>query len=473
MSRGVSGNGRLRVLSGLIRIETRRGVALLLSPLILAAAWWMAWYGTYGAMYEVAFSGTYIWEEMSRSAKDSILTTGPLAAGIAAWAAGRNRRRGMGELLSTTALPAACRELLTWAGVALPFAAVYLGLLILLGVPTALNATWGMPLFGYVLVGLVSLLWDSALGFAAGHWLPSRFTAPLVAVALYVAHLLPMGASDYESGVGLLSPAAYSNMAGADVFQEAPPIAVQQTLLFGGLAVAALASVALRSGARRAGGVSLAASLIVATVGLVAALMSGNPYGFDALEAETVPFEYACEEGGIAVCVHPAYSKLLPKTASSINEVGKPLVGIPGAPRRAVQIGHSTTPEDYEKGTATFAYAGKMARDEVAYSLVADEAVMERLAATEDDRKFTEEDLRRCGGSPDERYFEPEYEAQVVVGDWLLTRAGGRVFPMGSCPNAKALKERFAALSPNAREKWLTENLTDLRAGRVSLDDLP
>lgn len=464
------------VFPGLLRIETRRGVALLLSPFILAAAWWMAWYGMYGSMIEPAFSGTYIWEETSRVVKDSILTTGPLAAGIAAWTAGRNRRRGMGDLLSTTALPGARRELLAWAGVALPFVGIYLGLVVLLGVPTAINATWGTPIFGYILVGLVALLWDSALGFAAGCWLPGRFTAPLVAVALYVAHLLPMGASDYDSGVGLLSPAAYSNMTGVDVFHEVPPIAAQQIMLFGGLAAAALASVAVRAGARRAGRISLTVALPVAAIGLVAALMSGNPYGFNAVEAEPVPFEYVCEGGGITVCVHPAYSKVLPETARSVNEVAQPLIGAPGAPTQAVQLDYYTTPKDFEKGTATFGYVGELAREEVAHSLVADEATLEEVAATGKDEGFTREDVRVCGGSPPERFFSPSYEAQSVVGEWLLTRSGGRVPPygsMGSCPNAGELRERFAALDPGERHDWLEKNLAGLRAGRVSLDDLP
>lgn len=460
---------------GLLLTETRRGVALLLSPFILAGVWWMAWYGTYGSMIEPGFSGAYIWEETSRVVKDSILTTGPLAAGIAAWTAGRNRRRGVGDLLSTTALPGARRELFTWAGVALPFVGIYLGLVVLLGVPTAINATWGTPIFGYILVGLVALLWDSALGFAAGYWLPSRFTAPLVAVALYVAHLLPMGASDYDSGVGLLSPAAYSNMSGADVFHEVPPIAVQQTLLFGGLAAAALASVAVRAGARRAGRISLTVALPVAAIGLVAALMSGNPYGFNAAEAEPVPFEYVCEGGGITVCVHPAYSKLLPETTTAVNQIAEPLVGVPGAPTRAVQIDHYTTPKDFEKGTANFGYVGDEAKFDVAYSLVADEATMEGLASASDRNEYTEEDLRRCGGSPHTRYFEPTYDAQTIVGEWLLKRAGNRLFggSMSDCPNAGDLREEFAALEPIERRAWLDENLADLRAGRVSLDDLP
>lgn len=459
----------------LLRIEIRHGLALLAAPFVLLAAWWLAWYGIYGTMTEAAFTNVYIWEETSRAVKDSILTFGPLVAGISAWTAGRNHWRGMGDLLSTTARPSTRRDFTIWVGATLPFAVAYALLAVLLGVPTALNATWGAPIPGYVLVGLVAILMDSALGFAAGYLVPSRFTAPLVAIALYVGHLLPMGASDYGSGVGLLSPAAYSNMMGADVFHEAPHIAVQQTLLFGGLTAVALSSVAFKAGARRASRIALAVSISVTVAGLAAALMSGNPYGYNTTELETVSFEYACEEGEITVCVHPAYAKLLPETAREINLVAEPLAGIPGTPTRAVQTDNYTTPEDFEEGAATFGDAGDRSRYDIASSLVADEAVMDKLWSTAGKKGFTEEDLRRCGGSPDKRYFEPAYEAQSVIGDWLLKRSGDQSYwrPTGECPNAENLVDRFANLPAAEREAWLEKNLTNLRAGKVTLKDLP
>lgn len=302
----------------LVGIESRRGVALLLSPLILGAAWWLAWYGTYGTMSSAFNEGVYIWQETSRVVKDSVLNVGPLAAGLSAWGAGRDRRRGMGALLSTTACPSFARELAPWTSVALPFAVVYLLLTFLLGVPTVLNASWGSPLLGYMLVGLVALLTDSSLGFAAGRYLPSRFAPPLVAVALYVAHLLPMGAGSpgYVLNLTLLSPAAYSNYGGADVFHEPQRLAIQQILLFGGLGATALALVALKGrGAGSTARLMLAASVIVSVVGLVAALTTQDTLNHGPDKAKVVPFEPVCDQGSLTVCVHPAYGKLLPETS--------------------------------------------------------------------------------------------------------------------------------------------------------------
>ena len=91
----------------MLRIETRRSVALLLSPLILLAAWWMAYNGMYGTMYEASWTGVYIWEETSSTLKDSVLQIGPLVAGLSAWAAGRNRRRGRARCASRYGVPSA------------------------------------------------------------------------------------------------------------------------------------------------------------------------------------------------------------------------------------------------------------------------------------------------------------------------------------------------------------------------------
>jgi len=460
----------------MLRIETRRSVALLLSPLILLAAWWMAYNGMYGTMYEASWTGVYIWEETSSTLKDSVLQIGPLVAGLSAWAAGRNRRRGMDDLLSTTARPSASRDLATWAGAALPAVAVYLLLAVLLGVPTALEATWGAPLPGYFLVGLVALLMDSALGLAAGYYLPGRFTAPLAAVALYIAHLLPMGMVDLGINYTFLSPAAYSNLTGADVFSEPARLAIQQLLLFGGLCGVALCAVALKGGgARKTARIALAASGAVSAAGFATALSTEDLYVFPGSGdyPKAVAYEPVCREGGITVCVHPAYEKLLPETARAVNEVAEPLVGIPAVPKYAVQSspapGAATGGFDPDEAVF-FGYAGKLAMDEVADGIV-DSNLYDHPG--HEDLQPTQEDLRRCGKFP-RKYLHPDVEAQTVVGGWLRMRAGGsRSVYTGECPNADKLVDRFAALGPTERRAWLEKNFAGLRAGKVTLKDLP
>lgn len=73
-----------------------------------------------------------------------------------------------------------------------------------------------------------------------------------------------------------------------------------------------------------------------------------------------------------------------------------------------------------------------------------------------------------------ESHFDPALEARSIVGIWLVRQAGGTVMEMsGGCPNSGELAERFKNLSPSARRAWLENNLAGLRAGEVTLEDLP
>ena len=462
----------------LLRIESRRSVALLCFPFLLGVAFWIAW-----QEMEARFPGAevYIWQDTSRSVQLTVIFVGPLVAGLSAWVADRNRRRGMGDLLSTTARPSALRDLTTWAGTALWGIAVYALLAVVVGIATLLHATWGAPLVGYLLVGLLAMVADSALGFAAGHWLPGRFTAPFVAVSLYVAHLMPLGATNFGLTYELLSPATFGYLPGTDVFYQVPQVAIRQSLWFAGLCGIALAAVALKGGgARKIARIALAASVAVTVVGLVTTLTveeTWEEYGYG--EAGDVPFKPVCQEGEITVCVHPAYEKLLTEAARTVNEVAEPLVGIPGVPTRALQVGGPKTIPDEAKTKnvalfSTFDPWGNLVKEEVAYGFVQNETAMYGPPNIAGEGEFTEEDLRRCGKVRHRKDFDLAYEAQAVVGRWLTERAGGRVYEnLGGCPNANELVDRFAALDPAEREAWLRQNFADLRAGEVTLKDLP
>ncbi len=66
-------------------------------------------------------------------------------------------------------------------------------------------------------------------------------------------------------------------------------------------------------------------------------------------------------------------------------------------------------------------------------------------------------------------------EAQGIVADWLSMRAGGdwKPFSSAQCASSREIIDRFAALDPAVREAWLRENLAELRAGRLTPEDLP
>jgi hypothetical protein len=88
--------------SALLRIEARRSVALLLLPVLLGLAWFSFSAGS------GAFCRRFLWIEVSVAVRNTAFFAAPCLAGAAAWLAGRERRRGMGELLGTVPQNSLC-----------------------------------------------------------------------------------------------------------------------------------------------------------------------------------------------------------------------------------------------------------------------------------------------------------------------------------------------------------------------------
>jgi hypothetical protein len=176
-----------------------------------------------------------------------------------------------------------------------------------------------------------------------------------------------------------------------------------------------------------------------------------------------IPYTPRCVERAIEVCVHPAYESLLDDTADAIAKITAPLLGVPGAPVRAAQLpsgAQSIQPD----GTLGIMVGER--RDIVlataASGLVIDPASM-----------------------PTERASA----AQVAIGRWLMLRAGvseqwRHLWLMPASARDLMLTDplfaeidaavlRFAALDAAAQRAWLERHFADLRAGRVTLDDLP
>lgn len=106
---------------------------------------------------------------------------GPLAAALGAWVAGRERRRGMGDLLAATSRPAWQRVHLTWIAVAVGVVAGMLAQAVVSiapGLPG--TAYWGGRWVATLAVLVLGVVLYAAVGFAVGRALPGRLIAPLV-----------------------------------------------------------------------------------------------------------------------------------------------------------------------------------------------------------------------------------------------------------------------------------------------------
>src|ERR1051326_5841834 len=166
----------------------------------------------------------------------------------------RDVRRNTTDLVAITARPRWARQLTTWAATTCWALLAYLACVAVLYGVTARQATGGGPLWWPAAVGAASLPALSALGFAAGTLLPSRFTAPLAAITAFFAFALSTGPSRGSQSYWQISPLVSSPWnigpaAGVATFYHyLPDLPIAQIMFLAGLTVAALAAMALPTG---------------------------------------------------------------------------------------------------------------------------------------------------------------------------------------------------------------------------------
>lgn len=224
----------------------------------------------------------------------------PLAAALAAWVAGRERRRGIGELLAVTPRPAWRRVHLTWVAVLAGVLAGVLGqiaLVVAAGLPS--TSYWGGRWWPTVVVVVLGVAVYAAVGFAAGRALPGRLVAPAVGLAGFVAVVV----TNSDPVLRRVWPVGglYFN----DGDQLRAPVIGLLVLWLGGLTAAA---VVLAVAPRRA----LAVLPLAAAAAAVVPLVSGTGTGSDPW---TVPDPAAramvcTTDGGPQVCVQRVHAGL-------------------------------------------------------------------------------------------------------------------------------------------------------------------
>lgn len=446
----------------LLLVELRRTPALWLLPPLLFLC-----FRTYGDRFT---SPVPLWILSSVAIGQAATIVGPPLGGIAAWMAGRERRRGAGELLATTARPTLARLVPTWAATTgwglLSYALFALGG----GVETARRATWGTPDLWIILAGAAAIIASIAIGFAIGAIVPGRFVAPLVALGLLIGEYAlvivswnrPAVASwRYLSPVAALDPTVW--------FGGRPAIAPILVMVYLGIIVCTWALCALwlaRFQAMRAW-MALALALIILAGGTAQILTrvptEGPTPGGWYSGATLLPYTPVCLGAPVEVCVHPAYRPWLDKLSVDLNTLLAPLVGVPGMPLRAEQV----PPDGRAIGVAPivpFPLDYRNLYDAEQYAI---ECAVFDCAAN---FQFVPPVPRVSGG-----------DARAAIARWLRLRIGRA--PEGpysrNClarsgqDTPCAAADRFAALDSAAQHAWLIAHFADLRAGRLTLEDLP
>ena len=503
----------------LLWLELRHNAMLWLLPVVFALFWL-----TY---YRKITAQPPLWDPRAASLQTGAVAvfTAPVA-GAAAWMGTRDARRRVSDLVAVTARPRWARQLTTWAATAAWAVVGYLACLAVVYGVTARQANWGGPLWWPAAVPAATVAAVAALGFAAGTLLPSRFTAPLTAIAAFfvvaLSTQLIVGSQSYWVVSPIVaSPWDLGGDAGAATFYPyVPDLAMAQLMFLAGVTVAVLGALALAAG--RGGRRLLRPAAAVTAAGLLAAVtatglagtgtidrngMIAIPALHDAASDRPLHFTPVCRPTAIPVCLNPAYASYLPATAAALQPVLRQLAGLPGAPVRISQVAavyHQEAGNDVAIGLAgpaltgpppvyrlllpdqlngpTFTaqeWAGQLrmsagpgivasvigdgpgaspAQNAVAAAILRAVVPLAALAPAHPPGRGNASGRR---GSPP--------PADVLAGNgrpepWPVLAPGSPGY---------AAAQRFAALPAATRHAWLARHLTALRAGQITLAQLP
>ena len=453
------------------------------------------------------------------------------AAGFSAWAGSREGRRNLGDLLATTARPAWARQLCSLAGTAFWVLAAFLAGVIALYVQTARQATWGGPPIAPVVVGVVGLVMVCAVAFTLGALFPGRFTAPIVAVGLMIITLWAFRQAVGDNGgstgaIGVLSPDG--GVPGNDwglFFPVSIGVPIVQTAFSAGVALAAVgllglsprtggvgwrgALSAVAGGGARLRAIAVSAVAVGAALAVTAIAAAGTANVSDptstlqipALDntlagSNPIPYTPVCSPAGsFPVCLHPAYNGYLSQVTSALTAVVSELAGLPGIPVRAAEVSPAALPPAVFEGNGDGQVTGGVYEFSMsgAIALVPDSRIL---------RNGLQQDIvhavivgsvgkvvtgTRLGGGPAVGLQQDNGStAQQAVEDGLLKALGAQPYPVGGPQNGTAGQQfreqqqavkraaaKFAALPAATRHSWLVANLKALKAGTITVAQLP
>jgi hypothetical protein len=506
-----TGLGMLR----LVRLELRHNSMAGLLPVVVGLFWLIA--------YRKDMAVPPLWNLRAAGLQSgAVLAFVIPVTGAATWTGSREVRRRVTDQVTVTARPGWARLLAPWAATTIWAMAAYLGCVAVLYGVTTHQASWGGPLWWPAAVAAASLPAFSALGFALGNYLPSRFTVPLAAIAAFFILALstePIHGSQSFWNVSpiVTEPWDFGAQAGVATFYPfLPDLSIAQVMFLAGFTVALLGVLALpaRLGGRlvraAAAGLTGAGLLAAGTAVWLAGTGTMNAHGMidipalhDAASDQPVQFTPVCSDTAIPLCLNPAYASYLSVTANALAPLLGQLAGLPGAPVRIIQ--ESVTYQQGKGNSVDIRQRGPTVSGTPPVFHVVLHVQLNEPAMTPDQlasQLVTTYDPQIVasviGDGPG------AFPAQNAVAAAVLLAAGqgrlnvpdqsaasdgrrGRGQPPtapgspdgtqspGVAPGtpAYAAAERFAVLPPAVRRAWLAAHLAPLRAGQITLAQLP
>jgi hypothetical protein len=420
--------------------------------------WWLAGVAAAAVVWQVSTSmqqmGVTLWAEASRGVVYALVLLGPAAGALGAWAGGRDEQFGLHHLTAGAPRTPLTRHWTLLLAVSLPLTLGYV-----LGASPVLlrasrQATWGGPDIPLMLVGLVAIPAYVATGYVIGRLGRRWLTAPVVALGIYFGQYLLIVRS---GSVDLLVPFPTGQF--TPWLSRPDGVATSAVLWW---TVVALASVAalrvLVTTGRPDRGIALGVLAVVMAAATLAAsgVMRHQAW---AVERQSTT-EQVCDEDGLpTVCVHPAYSALLPETVALLRPVLAPLKGIQGSPVLVEQAPFGINLLEAGRGQFSFPVVdgdttpGPNLAFEVASMAVTGPCVLDIPVGYA-------------------AYDVETYPAASAVATWMMRRLGVEP-PVFMVPKVDRAARRFAQLDDRARRVWLEDHLQGLQSCAVELSDLP
>jgi hypothetical protein len=495
----------------LLRLELRHNAMLWMMPVAIALFWFTAERKTIAAppLWNLRAAGMQL---------SAVVAFASPVAGAAAWMGSRESRRRTTDLVNITARPRPARLLATWAATTCWALVAYLACVAVVYGVTAQQAGWGGPPWWPAAVGAATLPALTALGFAAGTLVPSRFTAPLVALAAFFALALSTQLINGSQSYWQISPIVTgpweigSDPGWGTFYAYLPDLPIAQVMFLTGLTAAVLGALALPTGS---GMRSLRRSAVaITTAGLLAAgtavALAGTgrldahgmiaiPALHDAASDRPLRYTPVCSHTAIPVCVNPAYASYLPATEAALAPMLDQIAGLPGAPARISQaaatyqqgpgngvgigpagppvsgvppVFHLLLPVQLPGPVVTTSELASQVRSITGPGIMAS-VTGDGPGASQAQHAVTTALLMAARVVPSHL---PPSAAPIASNGGPPPGAGaGGARYVGPAPGSPAFAaaQRFAALPAAVRRAWLTQHLAALRAGRISLEQLP
>lgn len=474
----------------LLRIELRRNAMIWMLPVAGVLFWALT--------YRHSMALAPLWNVRAMTMQSTTVAVFiPTVTGVAAWTGAREARRRLTDLLSVTSRSRWRRQLASWAATTAWALGGYLACVGVLYGVTVTQAIGGGPLWWPVLVGAASVPTLAALGFTAGTMLPSRYTPPLVAVGAFLIfesglELVHGAGSPWQISPLVTGPYQLGNYEGlATFYPYLPDLPIAQVIFLFGLTLALLGVLGLPSlaGERwlRLAAAALTVTGVLSTATGVALAGTGrlDPHGMIAIPAlhnaaddRPVAYTPACSHTAIPICLHPAYRAYLNAVSTNLAPLLDELAGVPGAPARITQA--STTYRWTDDGIDIATGAWTMHGTPPVYTIVLPNQTGGPTLSVGQSAEQVRGEVARAlvaaviGGGSDPA--QQAVAASILHGLRRLVLDSDVPDPgRDIAPNSPvaAAAQRLTALPLGTRHAWLVAHAPDLKAGRVTLDQLP